>query len=94
MEYAIPMFKSTTAKTPEEYIALLEKPRRSETQRLHDLITGAFPALKPHIRSGIIGYGTYHYTYASGREGDWFVLGLSSNKNYISVYVPAVEDGQ
>ena len=25
----------------------------------------------------IIGFGSYHYTYASGREGDWFVTGFS-----------------
>ena len=42
----------------------------------------------------MIGYGTYHYKYASGREGDWCVIGLSSRKNYISLYVCAVKDGK
>ena len=39
----------------------------------------------------MIGYGSYHYRYASGREGDAPVIGLSSRKQYISVYVPCAE---
>jgi hypothetical protein len=42
----------------------------------------------------IIGYGTYHYSYASGREGDWMKIGLANNKQYISVYVCAFRDGK
>ena len=72
--------------TPEEYIAALDEPRKSEIQRIHDLIRETVPDLEPHIRSKMIGYGTYHYKYASGREGDWFKIGLASNKNYISIY--------
>jgi hypothetical protein len=43
---------------------------------------------------GMIGYGTYRYKYASGREGDWPVIALASQKNYISVYVCAAENGR
>jgi hypothetical protein len=42
---------------------------------------------------GMICYGRFHYRYATGREGDWCVIALSSRKNYISVYVCAVKDG-
>ena len=28
----------------------------------------------------IVGFGTYHYKYESGREGDWFVAGFSPRK--------------
>ncbi len=28
----------------------------------------------------IIGFGSYHYKYASGREGDWPLTGLSPRK--------------
>lgn len=38
---------------------------------------------------GMLGYGAYHYRYASGREGDWMLVGLASNKRYISLYVTA-----
>lgn len=35
----------------------------------------------------IIGFGTYHYKYASGRESDWFLTGFSPRKNAISLYL-------
>lgn len=35
----------------------------------------------------IVGYGTYHYTYASGREGDWFLVGFSPRKQNLTIYL-------
>ena len=88
------MFKTTAATTPDEYIEALEEPRRSEVRRLHELIRRAAPDLEPHIQSGMLAYGSYHYRYASGREGDWFPIGLASQKRYISLYVTASDGTQ
>ena len=88
------MLDPKTASTPEEYIARLDEPRSGQIRALHDLIRATVPNLEPHIEAGMIGYGRYHYRYATGREGDWFVVGLASNKNYISLYVSGVADGQ
>jgi hypothetical protein len=35
----------------------------------------------------MVGFGSYHYRYASGREGDWFVVGLSPRKAALTVYL-------
>ena len=35
----------------------------------------------------IIGFGTYHYKYASGREGDWFLTGFSPRKQNLTLYI-------
>lgn len=35
----------------------------------------------------IIGFGSYHYKYASGREGDWPVTGFSPRKQNLSIYI-------
>ena len=83
------MFKVTEAKTPEEYIAKIAEPRKSEIIKLDQIIRQSVPDLKPYIISGMIGYGSYHYKYASGREGDWCIIALASKKNYISVYICA-----
>lgn len=83
------MFKPTAAKTPEEYIELIAEPRRKEIQTLHEFIQKTVPNQKPFILSGMIGYGAYHYRYATGREGDWALIALASQKNYISLYVCA-----
>ena len=37
--------------------------------------------------SAIIGFGTYHYVYESGREGDSVVIGFSPRKQNISIYL-------
>lgn len=37
----------------------------------------------------IVGFGTYHYTYASGREGDWMLTGFSPRKQNLTLYVMA-----
>ena len=78
--------QSKQAQTPPGYIEKLPEPRRSELRQLHRLITKTAPQLKPKMWGEIIGYGSYHYRYATGREGDWFVIGLSSRRNYISFY--------
>jgi Domain of unknown function (DU1801) len=88
------MKDASGAKTPKEYIAKLAEPRKSEIAELDAFIRKTAPALKPFILAGMLAYGPYHYVYESGREGDWFIVGLSSRANYISLYVCAVADGK
>lgn len=88
------MFKQTSAKTAEEYIALVDEPKRSQILKIHEFICKTVPKLKPYIQSGMIGYGKMPYMSKSGREGDWFVIGLASQKNYISIYSCATKDGE
>jgi hypothetical protein len=86
--------KSTGPATPEEYLAAIDEPRKADMLRLHALIQKAAQKLPPAMVSGMIGYGSYHYKYASGREGDWPIIALANNKSYISVYVCASEKGE
>ncbi len=37
----------------------------------------------------IVGFGSYHYKYDSGREGDWLVTGFSPRKQALTIYVMA-----
>jgi hypothetical protein len=37
--------------------------------------------------STIIGFGSYHFKYATGKEGDWALIGVSPRKQNISVYI-------
>ena len=52
--------------------------------RLMEKITGSQGVL---WRTSIIGFGDYHYKYASGREGDWFLTGFSPRKNALTLYL-------
>jgi len=62
--------------------------------RVHEVISEAVPELDVRMWNKFIGYGSYHYVYASGREGDWFPIGMTNNKGYVSIYMCAGdEDG-
>ncbi len=37
--------------------------------------------------TSIVGFGSYHYKYQSGREGDWPVTGFSPRKQNLTVYI-------
>jgi len=37
--------------------------------------------------NSIVGFGTRHYRYASGREGDWFITGFSPRKQNLTLYL-------
>lgn len=52
--------------------------------RLMEKITGSQGVL---WGTSIIGFGDYHYKYASGREGDWFLTGFSPRKNALTLYL-------
>ena len=79
------------AASPEEYIAKVDDARRADIQALHDLIRAEAPELAPVVSGGLLGYGPFHYRYASGREGDTTKLAVASNKQYISLYCCAAD---
>jgi hypothetical protein len=35
----------------------------------------------------IVGFGSYHYVYASGREGDWMITGFSPRAQNLTLYI-------
>jgi hypothetical protein len=37
--------------------------------------------------TSIVGFGNCHYKYASGREGDWFLVGFSPRKQGLTIYL-------
>ncbi|MFQ5749577.1 MAG: DUF1801 domain-containing protein [Planctomycetota bacterium] len=39
--------------------------------------------------ASMVGFGSYHYKYASGREGDWFLTGFAPRKKDLTIYIMA-----
>ena len=76
-----------------EFIERLDEPQRTEIRKLHDLITEIAPDLEVQPGEKIIGYGPYHYRYASGREGDAHLIGLAPRKGSISLYILCTKAG-
>lgn len=73
--------------------AIPDERRRAEARLLAALmteVTGEQPALWP---SSIVGFGTYHYKYDSGREGDTIAVGFAPRKAQTVLYVTGYLDG-
>lgn len=49
-------------------------------------VTGEDPTM---WGDSIVGFGSYHYRYASGREGDWFLTSFSPRKRNLTLYIMA-----
>ena len=79
------MATKTTAATPEEYIAGLDEPRRGQIRAIYEMVREAAPGLEPFMIAGKIGFGRFRYK-GKTCEGEWFKLGLGSNKNTIAFY--------
>jgi hypothetical protein len=66
--------------------------RRQDCQTVLELmreVTGAEPRL---WGTSIVGFGKYRYTYESGREGEWPIVGFSPRKNDLTLYLmPGVD---
>lgn len=86
------MKAQTAVSSPEELIARLEEPRKTQIQQLDRLIRKTVPKLEPHVMGKMLGYGKIHYQYASGREGDTAHIAVASNANYISIYACAADE--
>ncbi|MFQ5400826.1 MAG: DUF1801 domain-containing protein [Anaerolineae bacterium] len=47
-------------------------------------VTGEAPRM---WGDSMVGYGRYHYKYASGREGEWFLTGFAPRKQALTLYI-------
>ncbi|MEO1656276.1 MAG: DUF1801 domain-containing protein [Pseudomonadota bacterium] len=77
-----------TQADPRAFIAKVEdEQKRADCEVLLDMmerVTGEPPVMWGET---MVGFGSYHYKYASGREGDYFLTGFSQRKANITVYI-------
>ncbi len=69
------------------YIDAVPAARRDDLRRLDALIRETLPGAAPGVGHGMLGYGPVHYRYASGREGDTFLVSVASRKAGFSLYL-------
>jgi hypothetical protein len=70
------------------FIAAIEdKERRADVRKVAAMMRKATGKKAQMWGPSIVGYGTYHYKYASGREGDFMITGFSSRKQALTVYI-------
>lgn len=64
-----------------------EEQKRADSQELLKLMQKVTKSDPIMWGDNIIGFGSYHYTYASGREGDWFLTGFAPRKRNLTLYI-------
>jgi hypothetical protein len=78
--------KETDASVESYLSAIPDEARRKDCEALAKLMAKATKHPPKMWGSSIVGFGSYHYKYESGREGDMCLVGFSSRKSDISVY--------
>ncbi len=72
----------------EKFIDAVENPqRRADALQMLELMREVTGEPAQMWGSSIVGFGSYHYRYASGREGDWPLTGFSPRKQNLTVYI-------
>ena len=66
---------------------IIPEKRRRDAARLLELLTRV-TGQQPEINNGMVGFGSYHYTYESGREGDAPAAAFAARKAALTIYLP------
>ena len=64
-----------------------DRQRKSDVRKVASMMRKATGARAKMWGPSIIGFGSYHYKYDSGREGDFLITGLSPRKQALTVYI-------
>ena len=67
--------------------SISDEQKRQDSYKVLEImkeITGESPKM---WGESIIGFGDYHYKYATGREGDWMIIGFSPRKQNLTLYL-------
>ena len=79
--------KETEASVKGYVSAIKEAQRKADMQEMIDMLTKELKQEPKMWGTAIVGFGSYHYVYDSGREGDAPLTGLSSRSSGISIYL-------
>jgi len=79
--------KATTASVSGFINAIEDEGRRRDCKTLLSMMAKATRAKPKMWGSAIVGFGDYHYTYATGRRGEWFEAGFSPRKSALTLYL-------
>ena len=72
----------------EDFLNAIEHDGRREDSKTVNDIMRRLTGLEPKMwGDSMVGFGRYHYKYASGNEGEWFITGFAPRKSALTVYI-------
>ena len=78
--------KVNDASVTEFLESIEDESKRNDTHTILDMMQKIAKTGPKMWGSSIIGLGSYHYVGKSGREGDWFLIGVSPRKQNLTLY--------
>jgi hypothetical protein len=78
--------KKTDASVEDFLNAIADEQRRADCFAVVEMMKKVTKSEPKMWGASIVGFGHYHYKYASGRENDWFQIGFSPRKNDLTLY--------
>ncbi len=79
--------KLTDASVDDFLNSIKDEQVREDCWTIVDIMQKATKAKPQMWGSSIVGFGSYHYKYASGREADWMLIAFSPRKQNITLYI-------
>jgi hypothetical protein len=86
--------KRTKASVDAFLAKIADEGRRKDCKTLVRILKKATGAKPEMWGPSIVGFGSYHYKYESGREGDWFLSGFSPRKQDLTLYLMGGFEGR
>jgi hypothetical protein len=79
--------KETTESVSVFLDAIADEGRREDCRAVIDIMQSVTKEEPRMWGSSIVGFGRYHYTGKSGREGEWMITGFSPRKANLTLYI-------
>jgi hypothetical protein len=76
-----------TGKRVADFLKGVDEARRKDCNKIVAMMKRATKSQPRMWGPSIVGFGDYHYKYASGREADWFLTGFSPRKQDLTLYI-------
>ena len=78
-----------TVASVDAFLGALDDAKRQDAETVAAMMAKVADAPAVMWGTSIVGFGRYHYRYASGREGDFFLTGFAPRKRALTLYVMA-----
>jgi hypothetical protein len=90
---ATPKTRPTSASVDAYLDAIVDPLRRQDARHIVELLEGLTDVKARMWGDGLVGWGTYHRTYASGRSEEWMLVAMASRNDRITLYIaPGFEE--
>lgn len=67
--------------------AIEDTQKRADAKKIAAMMRKATGSRAKMWGKGMVGFGSYHYKYASGGEGDWMLIGFSPRMQNLTMYI-------